>query len=150
MAGVERRLQERQQPRRRTVRGIGDSAWAAVTEEVAESLREDDFSLLQPRHWVALYELMHVRVYGVAPAELVPKTRTLAAAAAKRLLDREFGGDRKQMAAYARWAWNRERGRHEWRVREGKPPTRMGWGLFFGGALVTDWRLDVLHRPAGR
>lgn len=151
MADIARKLLAAEEPKKpRALRGLGDAAHSTACGEASEAIARSDFSLFLPRHFVALYDLLHQRVYGLAPSELVPKTRTIAAGMAKRLLDREFEGDRGEMAQYMRWVFNREAGRHAWRVREGKPLTRIGFGFCFGGALVTDWRLALTQGGARR
>ena len=147
MLDVAKRMADREsRARPKRVSGIGDAVFNRVIDEVEEAIVADDFSLFAARHWVALYHLMHVRVYGVAPAELVSKTRTIAAARAARMLDKEFAGDKAKFAAYLRWVWNRELSRVEYRKREGKELVRVGWGLCFNGLLLTDYRVAMVQK----
>jgi hypothetical protein len=128
-------------PKRKRTPGISDSLFAKLREEAIECAQRGDWSLAGPRHFVAHYAHLHERVYGLAPSELDSKARTRATFVVTRLLEREFGGDKKLLASYCRWIWNRENGRHEYRRANGRPLTRMTWNLAFGGYCVTDWRL---------
>lgn len=118
-----------------------------VAKECAAS---GDWSEATPRVFVALYALLFERVYGLPTADLTPKSRVLAEAAAKRLLRVEFDEDPVRMAEYMKWSWGREKEREEWRranQRDGRP---LGWALMFGGALLNDYRLALSRRMSTR
>lgn len=147
MAGVARRIEGKVEGKKKPrSKGMSDRAWDRATGEAHECMRTGDWSLAEPRHFAALYALLHERVYGVEVAELTPVGRVRCAGLARKLLEREFGGDKAEMVGWAKWAWQREKGRHEWRLREGKEPSRLGWAFFWGGVLVTDWRLSCKGR----
>lgn len=97
-----------------------------------------------PGHAVALWAACHQRVYGAAPAE-ADDAREYAQAtfAARRLMQREFGGAPGALLDFMRWAWHREQGRERWRRQHGKEGGRLGWRLQFGAAMVSDYRLDA-------
>ena len=109
----------------------------------------------KPVHVVALYAHAHEQVYGVPPAELAGQEYMRAAAFASRLLKDSFSGDVDAMVGFVAWTWferaggKNERAMHAWRVREGRALYRVGWPLQFGGKLLTDWRLEQLHRKVG-
>lgn len=134
---------ESKPPKRKT---IPPAAMARATAEMEEMKRTGDWSTALPRHFVAAFEAQHVLVYGVADAEMNGATRMMAAGAAHRMLQHEFGGDQDAMALYMRWAWIREEGREKWRRENGRDGGRVGWRLMFGGALLTDYRLDQQRR----
>jgi hypothetical protein len=127
--------------KKRAVSGTSDAAFETAKAETEEALEDGDWTFAAPRHFVALYVLLHEQVYGVTPVELTPKFRTVAAGFVKKLLDREFGGDRALFAEYMRWVWIREEKQHAWRKANGREGRRIGWYLCFAGSLVTDWRL---------
>ena len=110
--------------------------------EVEEMMQTGDWSSAQPRHLVALYAIMHARIYGVEPAELGPRDCYNAATRAAALVKREFAGDCVAAVEYMRWAWDREEGRVIWREKNGRTPSRISVWLIFGGQLLTDMRLE--------
>lgn len=125
---------------------IPPKRWARCMREVDEMMNSGDWSDASPAVFVALYALLHERVYDVEPAELTPKERLHAAGAAARLLLHTFGGDKSKLAEFMRWTWMREAKTEKWRRDNIQPGRRIGWRLQFGQALVTDWRLDSSRR----
>jgi hypothetical protein len=98
-------------------------------------------------HFVAMYADLHEKVYGIAPVELDDgKVFHMAKQAADRLLEKHFGGDPGEMVTFVLWVWDREKGREDWRRGGIKSGGRIGWRLQFGGALVSDYRLDAVRR----
>jgi len=138
-------LERKTKPRAKT---IGNGAWEDARREAQAMMGAGDWSAATPRHFVAAYEMMHTKVYGVAPAELTPQGRMAAAGAAYRILEKEFEGDRQEMADFVRWTWVRENTREQ-KLRAGNTRYggfRVGWRLQFGPALVTDYRLAKARR----
>jgi hypothetical protein len=135
---------KRPEKRKRSPR-IDNRAWQKASEEAKAMMIGGDWTGATPRHFVAAYEYMHERVYGVAPAELNAKERMVSAGCAKTMLDKEFDGDATAMAAFLRWTWQREKGREEWRRANGRDGQRIGPRLQFHGGLLSDYRL-ALHR----
>lgn len=133
------RLEEKR-PRAKT---ISDSAFARATREAVLMMESGDWSAAVPRHFVALYALLHEKVYGVRADELTPSARLVAAGLARGMCDRLFGGDPGEMAGYMRWVWAREKDREAWRRANQKDGGRIGARLVFGGALVTEYRLHL-------
>jgi hypothetical protein len=123
-------------------RTISDSVFAKVRRDVEAMIVSGDWSEATPRDFVALYAMLHNRVYGVEPEDLTSTTRLHAAAAARRLLDRSFGGDPGEFASFIRWVWIREESREKWRVQNNISGGRVSWYKQFNGALVTDWRVE--------
>lgn len=135
-----------QKPAKRKSSTIGDAAWAKACEQAKAMMASADWREATARHFAATYELLHERVYGVLPAELTPHGRSLCAAMAAQLLERQFGGDEAQMASYLRWAWAREHEREKWRRENGRGGGRITPRLMFGGSLVTDYRVAEARR----
>jgi hypothetical protein len=137
--------------RRRRPPSISDREWALAQEQAGECIRSGRWGDAAPRHLVALYDLMHSRVYGVQCVELLPRDRAIFTFSAKRLLDREFDGVPGAMAEWMRWVWQREADRERRRRFEGRETSsRIGPRLMFGGALITDWRLSQMRRAASQ
>jgi hypothetical protein len=132
-------------PRAKQPRSVGPKAIAKDRGQAQIMYAKGDWTDAQPRHLVALYALLHRKVYGVEAEELAGQVYARAVFAARRLLDGTFRGDFEQALDFMRWAWERERARHRWRKESGREPTRIGWSLMFGGSLLSDWRLARLH-----
>jgi hypothetical protein len=131
---------------KRASKTIGDAAFGRAISQTREMMSTGVWGPAYPRHFVALYVVLHEMVYGVTPAELGPRPRVLAAGFAARMLEKEFDDDPGKMAAYVKWVWTREKDREEWRRKNGRDSGRIGWRLMFGPALLTDWRRSVLTR----
>lgn len=121
---------------------IAKSRWDKAMTRVQERLRSADWQEADPIEFVALYHLLHTRVYGVEPGELGTSQRMRAMTMARLLLAREFNHPR-EMAAFMRWVWIREEQRERWRKQSGSAGGRIGWYFQFDGRLVTDWRLEA-------
>lgn len=118
-----------------------------VREEVIAMLGSGDFSKARPMHLVALYEWLHLQVYGVRAAELeVASTWHAASFAASRLVEQQFRGDVEAAIEFVRWTWTRERERAKTR-KEGQQVFRVGWRLqFVTGYILTDFRMATVGR----
>jgi hypothetical protein len=134
---------------KRPSQGIANGTWERALADAAERLASGQWAGAKPATWVAAYALLHGKVYGVVPAELTPKPRMHAAGAAGRMLLREFDGDAAEMAEFVRWTWMRERAREAKRQGHGGCSYRLSWQLQFGGAVLTDYRLDQSRRQEG-
>lgn len=124
---------------------ISNSDWKRCIGETERMMGTADWTRAVPRHFVALYAILHHSVYGIMAAELTPKIRAFAAGTADRMLYTHFGGNQGEFAQMMRWVWMREKDREEWRRAQKKPGGRVGWKLMFGGALLTDWRVEKLR-----
>lgn len=131
--------QERKKSRSKT---IAASQFGRTRVEVETMIDLDDWSGATARHLVALYDIMHAEVYGVACAELGPAERYNATMMAANLTKREFSGDYTKAVEFMRWAWAREAETEKWRRDHGKTHARrIGARLMFGGSLLTDYRV---------
>jgi hypothetical protein len=132
-------------PRRSKPKGpsrIDNAAWRKVREQAAEMMASAQWGDAKPRHFAAVYEILHEWVYDVLPAELDPKGRSFCALMASQLLRREFDGNCVAMAAYLHWVWVREKERERWRRENGRDAGHISPRLCFGGALLTDYRIS--------
>jgi hypothetical protein len=119
---------------------IPNSRWDKAVRGAKACITTGDWTDAKPLEFVALYEMLHTRVYRVAPVELGSAQRMRAMAMAVRLLA-QFT-DTNEMAAFFRWVWLREEKREAWRKQTGASGGRISWYLQFDGRLVTDWRLE--------
>ena len=128
--------------KKKPTRTIGAAQFVRAEHDVEEMIRSGDWSRTQPRHLVALYAIMHERIYGVEPAELGPRDCYNAAIRAAALVKREFAGDCVAAVEYMRWAWDREEGRVIWREKNGREPSRISVWLMFSGQMLSDMRVE--------
>lgn len=127
-------------------RSLSPSAAKRAADEAQAMMASGEWSPAEPRHFVALYSALHLKVYGV-PSEAMGKEGTAAAGAAKRLLDREFNGDKALFVEYVRWSFQKEHRTEQWRRRENPGSTfRLGWRLLFSLRGVTEWRIALARR----
>ena len=126
---------------------VSVNGWDKAKEDAGHRLGTGEWQEVKATTWVATYALLHEKVYGVAPVELRGKSVVWAAAMASKLLREEFDGDAGAMGEFIRWTWKRERGREEWRrAKNNGAGGRIGWKLQFGGALLTDYRLELARK----
>lgn len=126
--------------------GFMAAAMASVADDVERMRESGDWGAATARHFVALYEALHLEVYGAAaPDSETARGRQNAAFAAGKVLREEMGGDPAEMAAFMVWAWEREVGRERWRRENNRPGGRLGWRLLFGG-VAGDYRVERLRR----
>lgn len=129
---------------KRNTRTISDSLFTKARARAQNMMASGDWEEALPRDFVALYAILHERVYGVEACELDSKTRLYASGMAKRLLEKQFDGDPGALAAFMRWIWIREKQRHAQRLERGDT-FRISWKYqFAGGALVSDYRLHMM------
>lgn len=104
------------------------------------------------RTFVGLYALCHRIVYGEIPLELFEKQEfSIAARMANKALHEWFEDNPDILVEFVKWAWEREKGRDVWALREGKTRSRMRSRLQFSAAYVQDWRVyRILRRRRGR
>src|ERR1700722_11166650 len=107
------------QPRRPA--GVTKKQWTAAFAGAAERRVSGEWEGARPLEFVALYALLHRRVYGLFPEELSShdehddvvavqgKALLGAAAMAKKMLEQTFDGDAVGMASYVKWVWDREK-----------------------------------------
>jgi hypothetical protein len=143
-------LEEWVQPNKKPTRkswGTPPAERRRVRDEVAQMMGTGDWDAVRPAHFVALYEHLHAIVYGVEPSELDnAKVYSMATQEAARALADRFAGDTAEMVEFIRWSWKREEGREKWRRENKREGGRVGWRLQFGGAFITDYRLDKARR----
>lgn len=136
------KLTRERKPRPRT---ITEGAMERARRESAEMMRSGDWSEAMGRHFLALYLVLHARVYGVE-AGLTEDEYFEGATAAAKLLEGEFDEDPGALVRFVAWTWEREREREEWRRKNGKGGGSVGWRLQFSGRLLTDYRLALRRR----
>lgn len=130
--------------RPKTIRPVGPALRDRLATEVQNRIRTGDWKGAGPQHLVALYRECHAQVYRVRPLELDDgREFAFASLEAGRMLGRDFGGSVERAIEFVRWTWTREREREEWRIREGKSGSSIGWRLQFSAKLVTQYRVDL-------
>ena len=159
---IEERRREREDARRAALefagepkgkkksKTIGDSAFMKTLEEVGVMLKEDRWSNAQGRHFVALYADLYFRVYGMLPADLGPKERVFATKLANTVLEKQFTGNRAEMAKFMAWTWTREKEREKWRRENGRDGGIIDWRFQFAAKLVQSYRMANARTSARR
>lgn len=126
---------------------IAASSFDRSLAEVDEMIKTGDWDKAKATHLVALYDRLHFRCYKVEASELGPAERYNAAMMAASMVRREFGGEFAEAAEFMRWAWEREIASEKWRRDNGRMfARRLGVRLFFGGNLLTDYRLYLARK----
>ena len=116
-----------------------------AASETMAMMASGDWSRALGRHFVALFDVLHRRVYGV-DAGLDSTDCFWAASMAKRLQDGTFGGDPGALVAFVKWTWERELSREKYRRENGRDGGQIGYRLQFGTRLVTDYRIAMERR----
>lgn len=104
--------------------------------------RDFDWSAAEPKHFVALYCDLHARIYDAPALDLERARERLAAVgAARRMMEKHFGGSAARFAGYMRWVWRRERALEQ-RRREAGSGRRLSWRhVFVWVELATEYRV---------
>lgn len=127
------------------------SQWNDFVVDAARRLKDSESSNSEISPWkgatartlIALYEIMHERVYQVA-SELTAKQRQDAMIVASKLLNSKFGGDIVAMVEFMRWAWLDEERR--WNNAKASPK-RMVWNFLFSSSKYADWQAAIRRKP---
>lgn len=126
-------------------RTICDSRWKPLLSEARTMMLAGDWSEAYPRHFAALYAILHEKVYGIPATDLTPSNRLKAAGAAMHLLA-QLGNDKNEMAVFVRWVWLREQSREKWRRENNRPGGRVSWTQQFSGSYLADYRVELLRK----
>jgi hypothetical protein len=119
--------------------------WQRPLEEAmkvaAECASTGDWDNTGPEHLVALFAIMHERVYGIAPNEIAVSWAA-ACKYAGAVLQREFAGSMDAAAEYLDWRWSRVRAQEKRRKANGLGTQyRLGWRFLFSPDSLMDWRV---------
>jgi hypothetical protein len=117
-----------------------------LSSRYAQSHDEHAFDEASPRVLVGMYALLHTKVYGVSPDDLLDGKAFLGACGmAGKLVRDQFGGSVRRAVEFLRWVWRREKWLED-RNKEGRT-SRLGWRLQFGcTGLVVDYRVAVARQ----
>jgi hypothetical protein len=120
---------------------------SAARGEMERRTSSGDWDGASPAAFVALYEWLHRCVYGVDAGDLDPRGWAFATSSARRMVEKDFGGDAAEAVAFMKWVWKREDGREKWRRENGRDGQTIGWRQLFGaGYLRTDYRISKARR----
>jgi hypothetical protein len=131
---------------------MGDSKWEKIVAALNVMLATGDFSRAEVPHAVALFERFHTEVYGIPPADLTSKERALACSVARRLLEKQLGGDMEALLEFVGWTWKDQRQKMKWLESTGNVLNfRISWFAQFSLRTLTDWRVkNHRHASGGR
>jgi len=138
------RITRKARPRPRT---IAQGAMVRARGEAAAMMRSGDWAEAMGRHYLALYLILHERVYGV-DAGLTEEECFEAATMANHLLESDFDEDPGALVRFVAWTWSREQEREEWRRKNHRDGGAVGWRLQFSGRLLRDYRLAARRHGA--
>lgn len=138
-------LSARSKPKPRS-KTLSPAAFAKAVAETQRMMESCDWALCGARHIVALYEIMHERVYKV-PVEASSAERRRFQLLVGAFVKRVFDGDYAAMVDYFRWVWSREIGQERWRREHGKEGRVLGLPLLLTGGFVTQYRVNRVRRP---
>ena len=105
-------------------------------------IEQKDFDDAGPSDLVALYIVLHERVYSVLPDELLDGKEWMGAVSAATRLIRDIG-DVDRALEFVRWCWLREK----WKVDNRREShSRMLWRFVFCSAsLLTDYKVSLVR-----
>ncbi len=130
-------------PRRKT---LPASRFDKAMREAEEMAKSGDWSECAARHLIALYAILHKRIYGI-DVEMTSEERYQATLIGGAFVKHHFGGEYEEGAEYMRWLWQREAATEKWRRENRKPDgRRLGYKLVFSTSLLTDYRLAMARR----
>ncbi len=118
--------------------------------QTEEMLHTGDWDHAIGRHHVALYMLLHERVYGAPAAEMNDRACYQAAGQAAKLQKENFDDGPAALATFILWTWKREQDREKWRRQNGKSGGRVTARLQFGTFLLGDYAVDMKRLAEGR
>jgi hypothetical protein len=118
--------------------------------QTEEMLCTGDWSDATGRHHVALFMLLHEKVYGATAAEMNGRACYASAAQAARLQAENFDDDPAALATFVLWTWKREHERETWRRKNGKSGGRISARLQFGTFMLGDYAVDMKRAAEGR
>lgn len=159
LSEIEARRQEREDARKNVLafvgapkkksKTIGDAAFERDLSKAEAMLAAGTFGEATGRHFVALYASLYFRVYGLLPEDMGPKERVYAAKQANLMLEKQFGGDRQEMAVFMAWLWTREKSTEQWRRDNGKDGKVIDWRFQFSPSAVQKYRIAVARKATG-
>ncbi len=132
----------KEKPKKRST--MAASSFNRARAEMQSMIDSGDWDDLKPRHLLALYDLMHLKCYGVEVTMTGTERHTFVLRAGG-FWKREFNGDIEAVRAYFRWVWTKEIDDEKWRLSVGRDTFRMTFGMTISGKKITDYRA---HRVA--
>ena len=106
--------------------------------ETQAMIDTQDWSACTNRHFVALYDLMHAKIYGV-DSMLSASDRHRFFLLVSGFVKRHFGPNIGEAINYFRWLWQREIGREKWRNETGREGVRMTYARCCSNQAFADY-----------
>ncbi len=132
-------------PRKKKSRTVAASTFDRTRVETQEMIDTRDWGACAARHLVALYDLMHLKIYGI-DVTMSGSERYTATLMAGGFVKRAFGGDFEKSVDYFRWAWTREKEREKWRRENGRDGGTIGLGFMFSNKLLDQYRIALVRQ----
>lgn len=131
-----------ERPRKTTVAA---AVFERTRVEAQAMIDSQNFDGCSARHIVAIYDLMHLKIYGVEVSMSATDRHTYTLRAGG-FVKREFSGDYAKMIVYFRWLWSREMGREQWRRETGNEGASLHIAACFAGKAITEYRIALSRR----
>ncbi len=134
-------------PRKR--RNAGSNR-AQHISEVCERIARGHWAEMTAGRLVALYWIMHEKIYGITPTELNKAAAwERAMKSAGKMVKDNFDGDVGQAVQFMRWVWTEAMRKEKWARDNEKNVRRITWqNQFMHDYLITDWRASEMRKRA--
>lgn len=124
-------------------KGFSEGQLRRASEELEKMFTSGEWEDAEAKHFLALYVLLHGKVYGVAPI-MTSFDRLRAMQQAGSFMRNRFDGDPTELALFMRWAWQREAGKEKWCQSQNiQKKSRIGWRLIFSASeILNDYLVE--------
>ncbi len=113
--------------------------------------RSGDWDSATGKSFVGLYAICFRMVYGEAPLPMTDKGAVIhGARMATSVLHKHFEDDKDDLVEFIKWAWGREKGKHNWALGQGVDRKPMGVGLQFSTSMIQEYRVHLRSGRRGR
>lgn len=138
-------------PKKKRATSPKKSIYELAVKSAKVRSKSGDWTGSNARVFVGLYAVCHRVVYGIEPEELKPDTEMKKAMRlARKCLKQYFDGDVEEMITFILWTWERQKGKENWALSQGRSINRLSPWFQFGGSLVTDYRKSLVDKKRTR
>ena len=128
-------------PPKARAHGVSDARLDKALDATTVCIAQGDWSEATAINFLALYVLMHRKVYDVDPV-MTAKERHECLLCIGSFVKKHFEDSPSDLACYIRWVWKREFDREKWAQTNGRQRGVMSWRLMLSTAVLTDYRVE--------